>query len=421
MPIRTPARGTTSQAPAFRFSANFDLATEQGLKDAAAERSKHARQATDRGIVRADEFARTLAQAAAAMLQGAYAEAGYSIPVAYRKNGRFYTIAVDSKDPRDQKWARMLEDGYGPRDLRDTLPTARRKRAVKITRTRMTKEGPKEYRRGGKEAEPGWYIVVPIVRGQIRRSGSKITFQRRLNGGMTEGGAAAGKQNAAELAELAGRLKGSGVTLNHNYETTTYRTGPGLLGPAMTKGMLTTTQAEYESVSPEQRRLAAGDGPSRNITLAVGGKLQIKPNKKFGREMGAYNAAQAAVEHDEQRKTILAGMGVPDAVVRSLEPAPAWMLEQANAGGSLGELANVAIKKHAQYKGQVVSFRRLSTRDGKSGKGFIVPGRAGKHFMAEAMGWMKRELQQEINRQSSRGRLTIEQEAYVNMLRSMAN
>lgn len=421
MPIRTPARGTTAQAPQFRFSANFDPAAEQQLRLAAEERSKHARQATDRGIARADEFARSLAQSAANMLQAAYTEAGFDIPVSYRKNGRFYTIAVTG-DASAQKWARMLETGYGARDLRDTLPTARRKRAVKITRTRMTKEGPKEYRRGGKEADPGWYIVVPIVRGQVKQSNGKITFQRRLKGGMSEEEAAIGKQNAAELAELAGRLKGTDVVQNHAFETTTYRTGPGMLGPAMARDMLTTTQAQYEGgISAKQRKLALGDGPSRTITSTEGGRLQIKRNRKFKQEQAEYDAAQQALEYDEKRRRLLERMGVPDAVVRSLEPAPAWMVEQANEDGALGELANTALKKHVQYKGQVVSFRRISTREGKGSKGFMVPGRPGRHFMAEAMGWMKRELQDEISRQSRRSRLTIEQQAYLEMLRSMAN
>ncbi|TDE85580.1 hypothetical protein [Deinococcus sp. S9] len=95
-----------------------------------------------------------LARVVARWAQGTYARLGYDIPVRPVSLGAGWKLAVEGGE-REQKWARILESGYGPQDTHDFIRLSKKKRAVKIRQKGDT---------------PGFYLIVPKVHGTVSRN-----------------------------------------------------------------------------------------------------------------------------------------------------------------------------------------------------------------------------------------------------------
>lgn|GEM_PF-5560442 len=138
--------------------------------------------AAERGREQAIRFLQEIAQRGVAYARAQYAQLGFDLPVEARRRGNSWRVEVTGGEDA-QKWARILEGGSKGVDPHDFIMQSKRKRAVVVTR--MNQHGPPSkqngsLKRGGKESQPGWYIVVPIIHGKVTRGeNGKLEFKPR--------------------------------------------------------------------------------------------------------------------------------------------------------------------------------------------------------------------------------------------------
>lgn len=111
--------------------------------------------AVQRGEAEARAVLKEIAENVAGWATAEYQERlGYNLSVSPRWNGGGWNFVVDGGGDA-QKWARILEVGYGPQDTHNFIKMAKKKRALKVTKAGDT---------------PGFYLIVPIHHGKVTQA-----------------------------------------------------------------------------------------------------------------------------------------------------------------------------------------------------------------------------------------------------------
>lgn len=436
---------TTAKNLNMRFSVMLNLSSNEELADirrAGAERLAAAQedgrageiaraeryvQATRDAEARARALVKAAAQKVAAQAEARYASLGFSIPVRAKQVANTFVVEVTGDD-NAQKWARILEHGYGPTSMENIVRMAKRKRPIAIYRAKRGKNGQMYLRNPGERA-PGYYLIIPRVFGTARRNDKgKIVIDSisDTHRGLRESDGAAVQDLVATPvgtsdyrsepgSDPQGLYPKQGFTRSGSSPLGTYRyaldangdpvpTDDRRPGTVVNENM---TQ-EWDGVNYRQRIYKPGEFV-RDKDPTTGRRRERYFREGYVERDAKYDGVNF-VDRESTRFTsrntakLMSRLGVTN--LRVVDPDAALPETSPLRGVSM------------QRRGSVVSFRTVSTR--KPSK--PLPGRAGHHILSDAQAQIKAELRAEISRiernpKGGGGRLSHQQQVALQILR----